>query len=63
MPVMSSVTSGEIGRLAAQQRDNAFDRDFGIQRRAKFAGFGIKLKQPPPGFDLARFRQLHADNA
>ena len=54
---------GEIGRLAAQQRDNALDRDFDIQRRAQFAGVGILAQQPPAGFDLARFGQLHADNA
>ena len=54
---------GEIGRFAAQQRGNTLDRHFDIQRRAEFAGVGIEPKQAPAGFDLARFRQLHANNA
>src|SRR6266851_10013778 len=54
---------GKIGSFTAQQRDNAFDRKFDIERRAKLAGLGIETKQPPAGFDLARFRQLHADHA
>ena len=41
MPFMSSVDVGEIAGLAAQQRGNAFDRDFDIQRRTLFAGVGI----------------------
>ena len=54
---------GKIGRLAAQQRHDALDRDLDIQRRALFAGVGMELIQPPSGFDLARLGQLHADDA
>jgi hypothetical protein len=54
---------GEIGSLAAQQRHYAVDRDFDIQRRTEFAGVGILAQHSPPGFDLPRFRELHADNA
>jgi hypothetical protein len=54
---------GEIAGLATQQCDNAIDRDLDIERRAHLARPGIKLKQPPSGFDLARLRQLHADHA
>ena len=54
---------GKVAVAAAQQRDDAFDRDLDIQRRAQFAGVGIELEQPPPGFDLARFGQLHAHHA
>ena len=46
---------GKIAGFAAQQRDDAFDRDFDIQRRALLARLGIELEQPPPGFDLAGF--------
>jgi hypothetical protein len=63
MPLISSVTRDKSVGCAAQQRDNAFDGKFDIQRRAKLTGFGVEAKQPPPGFDLAGFRQLHADNA
>lgn len=54
---------GEIGAFAAQQRRNTIDRHFDMQRGSKFAGIGIETKQAPPCFDLARFRQLHADDA
>src|SRR5271170_2838611 len=54
---------GEIARVPTQQCDNAFDRDFDIERRARLARLGIKLKQPPSGLDLARLRQLYADYA
>ena len=63
MPLISSVTSEKSAGLAAQQRDNALDRDFDIERRTQFAGVGILAQHPAPGFDLACFRQLHADNA
>ena len=63
MPVISSATSERSARFAAQQRHDAFDRDFDIRRRALFAGVGIELIQPAPGFDLARLRQLHANDA
>ena len=52
----------DVGRVAAQRRDNAFDRRFDIRRRALFARIGIKQKQPLAGFDLARFGKLHADD-
>ena len=53
---------GKLAGLAAQQRHDALDRDFDIQWRTRFAGLGIKLIQPAPGFDLARFGQLHAED-
>ncbi len=62
MPVMSRVTSERSAGLAAQQRDNALDRDFDIRRRAQFAGVGIEPKQALAGFDLARLGKLHADD-
>jgi hypothetical protein len=34
-----------------------------MKRRAKLAGLWVKAKQPPARFDLACFRQLHADHA
>ena len=54
---------GEIGRLAAQQRHDAVDGALDFRGRAEFAGLGKQLEQPPPGFDLARLGQLHAQNA
>jgi hypothetical protein len=54
---------GEVTHFSAQQRDNALDRAFRVRRRARFTGVGLKLKQPLAGFDLARLRKLHADNA
>ena len=50
---------GKIRVAAAQQRDNPFDRDFGIQRRTLLARLGIELVQPAAGIDLARFGKLH----
>ena len=53
---------GQIGRLAAQQRRDALDGALDVRGRAQFAGVGEQLEQPAPGFDLARLRQLHAQN-
>ena len=57
------MTSERSAALAAQQRDDALDRDLDIVRRPLFARVGIELEQPPAGFDLAGFGKLHADNA
>jgi hypothetical protein len=54
---------GEIARLAAQRRDNALDRSLDIERRAEFTGVWKLAQQPASGFDLACFRQLHANDA
>ena len=54
---------GKIGVAAAQHSCDAFDGDFGIQRRALLVGFRIEAEQPAPGIDLARFGKLHADDA
>ena len=54
---------GEVAGLAAQQRNDTFDRDLDIQRRPHVAGVRIKLIQSPSRFDLARFRKLHANHA
>jgi hypothetical protein len=53
---------GEIAGFPAQQRRNAVDRDFGIQRGTQFAGVGILAQHAPPGLHLARFRKLNAEN-
>src|SRR4030081_2292174 len=53
---------GEIGWLAAQQRDDTFDRDLDTQRRTGLAGLGVLAQHSPPGFDLPRPPQLHAHN-
>ena len=63
MPVISSATSE---RSAALPRSSAAmpsiaTLDFGGGR--SFAGLGKELKQPAPGFDLARLGQLHAQDA
>src|SRR5690349_10377881 len=52
-----------VGIAAAQQRDDAFDGDFGVVRWALLARLGIEVVHPPPGFQLAGFGQLHAPNA
>ena len=54
---------GKVALAAAQQRDDALDRDLDIRRRAKFAGLRIELEQPPPRVDLAGLRELHAHDA
>jgi hypothetical protein len=54
---------GQIGHPAAQQRRDAVDGALDVRGRAQFAGVEKQLEQPAPGFDLARFRQLHAQNA
>jgi hypothetical protein len=53
---------GQVGSLPAQQRDDALDGDFDIFRRPLLARVGIEQKQPPAGFDLAGFGELHADD-
>jgi len=60
---MSSVTSRKIGRLAAQQRDDAFYRGFNTCGRADFPGVGIKREQALAGLDLASQRKLHTNDA
>ncbi len=53
----------EVDGLAAQQRNDALDGVVDIGRRPEFARIGKLLQQAAPGLDLARFRQLHANNA
>src|SRR3954451_11406188 len=53
----------KIGRLAAQQRDDAFYRGFNTCGRADFAGAGIEREQALAGLDLASQRKLHTDDA
>src|ERR1700730_1407317 len=53
----------KIACLAAQQRDDAVDRDFGIHRRTGFARLGVELIYPPSGIDLACLGQMHGDDA
>ena len=60
---MSSATSEKSLARAPQQRDDAFDRKFGIDRRTKLARLGKMPEQAPPGVDLARLGQLHAYHA
>ena len=56
---LHSMRPGQPARIHV----DAFDRDFDIQGSAHLARVGIKLEQPPPRFDLARFGKLHADHA
>src|SRR5262249_48500258 len=52
-----------VGIAAAQQRDDAFDGHFRVERRTLLARLGIEAVHPPPGFQLAGLGPLHADPA
>src|SRR3954471_18119459 len=52
---------GEIGRLPAQQRDNALDDGLDLGRRAQFARVRVLPQHAPPGFDLPGLRQVNAN--
>ena len=54
---------GEVGGAAAQLRTDALDRDLHHHWRTLFARLRIEPVKTPPGLDLPRFRQLHADDA
>ena len=53
---------GEIARLAAQERDDAVERALHIGRRRRFARVRKSLQQARARLELARLRELHADD-